>query len=225
MGTRRVVSAVLLATAAVTLAYYHQVDNRLRPADRVAIAAYFAAVGYSPPASLESYALQLAYIRAVQQAVLHCATGNDGIPQGFPREPADLLRRGSGLCYDRSRVIEKMLRFGGLQTRHCALYHRAAGASALQTLIDPHSDSHAVTEVRTSAGWLVVDSNEAWLSLDCGGRPQPIAAVHTWQRPLPAFYRQPFVCVYGLYSRHGRFYPPYNAVPDLHWPELLANVW
>ena len=109
-------------------------------------------------------------------------------------------------------LIEKMLRFRGLQT-----------------LLDPQSDSHAVTEVRTAAGWLVVDSNEAWLSIDRSGQPQPMTAVqeaaHTWQRPLPAFYRQPFICVYGLYSRHGRFYPPCNPVPDLHWKEVLANVW
>jgi hypothetical protein len=40
---------------------------------------------------------------------------------------------------------------------------------------------------------------------------------------LPEIYGAPFTYVYGL-SRHGRFYPPYNAVPDVNWGELAQNL-
>ena len=32
-----------------------------------------------------------------------------------------------------------------------------------------------------------------------------------------------FIFVFGLYSRHGNFYPPYNYVPDINWKELIQN--
>ena len=41
---------------------------------------------------------------------------------------------------------------------------------------------------------------------------------------LPEIYSAPFTWVYGFYSRHGRFYPPYNAVPDVNWGELAQNL-
>jgi len=37
-------------------------------------------------------------------------------------------------------------------------------------------------------------------------------------------YIKPFVCMYGLYSRHGRFYPPYGYLPDIHYGEFLYNI-
>jgi hypothetical protein len=38
-------------------------------------------------------------------------------------------------------------------------------------------------------------------------------------------YKQPLTFVYGLYSRHGKFYPPFNFVPDINWPEFVGNVY
>jgi len=40
----------------------------------------------------------------------------------------------------------------------------------------------------------------------------------------PIIYAKPFTFVYGLYSRHGYFYPPYNVIPDVNYGELLQNV-
>ena len=34
---------------------------------------------------------------------------------------------------------------------------------------------------------------------------------------------RPFTYLFGLYSRHGRFYPPYTPVPDLDWGQLGYN--
>ena len=32
-----------------------------------------------------------------------------------------------------------------------------------------------------------------------------------------------FIYIIGLYSRHGRFYPPYNFIPDINWGEFMYN--
>jgi hypothetical protein len=65
------------------------------------------------------------------------------------------------------------------------------------------------------------------------GRPLDLGAVRKnadrqWsgavKAPLPEIYGAPFTWVYGLYSRHGRFYPPYNPIPDLNGAELAQNL-
>ena len=104
----------------------------------------------------------------------------------------------------------------------------------MRALLTPGDPSHAVSEVLTRRGWLVVDSNTRWLALDRSSAPVSIAAVRAsaagrapiaWRQPPPfAIYRHPFVFVYGLYSRHGEFYPPYDFVPDVNYAELMHNV-
>ena len=105
----------------------------------------------------------------------------------------------------------------------------------MKSLLTPDISSHAVSEVLTKAGWLVVDSVDPWLSLDRAGRPVSMQAIGAdvdrgtinWDEKLlqhmGSIYREPFVIVYGLYSRHGRFYPPFNIIPDIHYGEFLAN--
>jgi hypothetical protein len=58
---------------------------------------------------------EIALIRSVQGRVLAAAPIDVGIPQFDSREPADLFRLGYGLCYDRSRAIDKALKFEGLR--------------------------------------------------------------------------------------------------------------
>jgi hypothetical protein len=67
------------------------------------------------------------------------------------------------------------------------------------------------------------------------GLPRSIAAISAaadggtaiqWEvRPPSDTYLHHFVFTYGLYARHGRFYPPYNFIPDVNYGELLQNVW
>ena len=68
--------------------------------------------------------------------------------------------------------------------------------------------SHAVSDVLTVDGWVRVDSNEAWVSVD-GPPPSPI---------------YDGVTIVGLYSQHGRFYPPFTPIPDVNWRELHRNL-
>lgn len=80
---------------------------------------------------------------------------------------------------------------------------------------------------------MIVDSKTRWAGLTSDGQPLDLAAIRAnpdrkWNRnvlgSLPEIYDAPFTWVYGLYSRHGRFYPPYDPIPDVNWGELAQNL-
>lgn len=229
---------VSLAVISVCLALFlvlglHEVDNSVTKEDRRYIDKFLAKGGAHTPSVNRRYDQELDFILRVQKAVLETAPGQDGIPFDAPREPKHLYLAKSGLCYDRSRAIEKILRASGFETRHIMLLSTKQTGSALKSLITPGVATHAVTEVLTSNGWLVVDSNHFWISLDKQGSPVSIEQLRaarpgtiTWKNPVPTnIYEEPFIFVYGLYSRHGRFYPPYDALPDVNYGELSQNLF
>lgn len=221
------VSACLVAVLG-----FHEVSNVLSEEDRVYVRKFLVERGVPALPNQRSYQQELAFIVQAQKAVLDVASGNDGIPFDAQREPKQLYQAKSGLCYDRSRVIEKIFRSANFRTRHISLYSTEQTRSAVKSLITPGVPSHAISEVLTSKGWLVVDSNDQWVSLDRLGNPVSIEDIQRfgaraiqWRSPVPSdFYEKPFMFVYGLYSRHGRFYPPYGFLPDVNYGELVQNV-
>jgi hypothetical protein len=183
-----------------------------------------------------SYEEQIAFVRKVQRSVLKIAPVNVGIPYGASREPKDLYQGGHGLCFDRSWTIEKILASNGFEVRHVALYRSHNRWLPRVSLIIPGIPSHAVSEVRTAKGWLVVDSNREWISVDNSGDPVSLSNIHSegiaatiWDtnqtNDLAPIFADRFVFVYGLYSRHGYFFPPFLPVPDVHWDDVLHNVF
>lgn len=223
--------ALILVVGAACFLRWHAVDNSLTDADRRYIPKYLENIDVPPRHA--SYAEQLDFIRSVQRAVLRIAAGNAGLPPGQKREPKELYEAGTGLCYDRSRVIEKILRYAGFRTRHVSVFSTAETGSAVRALVTPGVGSHAVTEVLTRKGWLVVDPNVAWVATDAGGRAVSMreiqaavdgAAIEWSAKPPAEIYLKPFALVYGLYSRHGQFYPPFNFVPDIEYGEFSGNA-
>lgn len=188
-------------------------------------------IGMTPP---ETFNEQVNTILAVQDAVLSTAPENKGIPFDRPRELSDLYAARSGLCFDRSRAIDKILKHLGFEVRHAAIYSTKSTGNRIASLLTPKTPSHAVTEVKTARGWLVVDPNRRWISLTAEGRPVDLetlqdmdASAQSWDprvtKRAGGIFRGPFTYVIGLYSRHGRFYPPYNPVPDIDWGQVLEN--
>ena len=176
---------------------------------------------------------EVALILRVQDRVLAVSPEERGIGLDQRRELSDLIRARHGACFDRSRAIETILRSYGFQTRHAAMYSTVETGSALRALTTPDNISHALTEVKTSRGWMIVDSKTRWAGLTSDGQPLDLAAIRAnpdrkWNRnvlgSLPEIYDAPFTWVYGLYSRHGRFYPPYDPIPDVNWGELAQNL-
>ena len=209
----------------------NRVDNAITEEDKRFIPHYVESI---PPLEHNStYTEELEIIKHIQDAVLTVAPNNEGLPYNTEREPKDVYLASKGLCYDRSRVIEKILRYSGFNTRHISIFSTTKTRSAFKSLMTPGVLSHAVTEVLTKKGWLVVDSNHRWISIDRHGNPFSIAQIQLniegsdqipWRHNPPhKIYREPFTFVYGLYSRHGKFYPPYNFIPDVNYEELLQN--
>lgn len=211
---------------------YHAVDKSLSEEDKQFIPKYLENVGSLP--ENPSYSEQLNFIVAIQNSVLNVAPRNGGLPLGQKREPKELLEAGIGLCFDRSRVIEKILIYHGFETRHISIYSKRQTNSTIKSIITPGVPSHAVTEVYTKNGWLIVDSNAPWVSIDTNNQPVSIESIQysiknqisiQWRlQPPTHFYVEPFAFIYGLYSRHGRFYPPYNFIPDIHYGEFIQNI-
>ena len=169
----------------------------------------------------------------VQDAVLRAAPVNDGIPLGQLREPRELYEAHSGLCYDRSRSIEKALALLGMETRHVAVYSLADALTPLDALFSSGTPSHALTEVLTRRGWMLVDSNDRWIGLQANGQPvsaddlEALGDAVVWSPRMAGdmapIFHEDFIHVYGLYSRHGLFYPPMDGVPDVNLAELVQN--
>jgi hypothetical protein len=181
-----------------------------------------------------SYEDQILLIEAVQAAVLQHNPVGKGIPDNQPRNPKDLYNFGAGLCFDRSYTLEKIFLSLGFKVRHMSLYADMPNMGLLAEMTKAQIPSHAVSEVKTAEGWLIVDSNNPWLGLDQSGKPHSMKTIKkanyqvAWKTP-PAkgydlFYSKDCTYIYGLFSRHGRFYPPYNPVPDVRWVQLFQNL-
>jgi transglutaminase-like putative cysteine protease len=225
---------IILVVASFTLAAlaYCEVSNEITAEDHAYITKYLEAGQIHSLPSERGYGDEIRFLIHVQQVVQRISATSEGLPLGTPREPRDLYLARKGLCYDRSRVIEKILRSVGLRTRHISIYSTKNASSAFAALSTEQTASHAVSEVLTTKGWVVVDSNEPWLSIDGNGNPVSIGQIQTdvsdkrivWSNPVfPDIYKNPFIYIYGLYSRHGNFYPPFNSVPDVNYKELLQN--
>ncbi len=225
-------STASLVLMVSSLLYGNAVNNDLTEEDLISIPLYLADVDPLPVDA--DYEAELAYIRAVQHAVLDIASGNTGVPEGRRREPMQLYLSGSGLCYDRSRVIEKILHYAGFQTRHVFIIALEQNASPWGSFLSSDVMSHAVTEVLTRKSWMVIDSNTDWVAMADDRTPVSIRQIHRyaknsagsqWHNPPPNdIYNEPFTYLYGLHSRHGAFFPPYNRIPDIQYGEFIQNL-
>jgi hypothetical protein len=114
----------------------------------------------------------------------------------------------------------------GFETRHVFLLYRE-NKSFLFALTSYGHPTHAVTEAKTSKGWMLVDSNTQWLALtrDCA----PVNAAGVWQRfgefdSAPKYFISPSWAIRGLYARKGQLYKPYIPFPQMNWPDFFNWV-
>ncbi len=217
-----------------------EVSPVITPADEVAIIDILADHGVNPLLVVADrntdFNSQVAAIRKIQQAVLDTAPNETKIPPNQSREPADLLRLGHGQCSDRARAMDKALRYLGYQSRFVSVFAADKVAMPVLAVITNNRDkvrSHALVEVMTKKGWLLVDTIPPFVAVTKDGNAVSVTAMRdlaaknqlpAWQEnaPYPLLTRK-FLPVYGLYARHGGFYPPYDAIPDVNWTELKAN--
>jgi hypothetical protein len=229
-----VFSGFVLALCGAALAL-HDVPTAPTQDDRAALATIAPGGALTEPSTPRSFDAEIAIIRAIQDGVLKAAPLNDGIPLGQPREPKDLIAEGHGLCFDRSRAIEKALTLAGIENRHAFVYAHDGGLDAALALFEPNVPSHAVTEALTRKGWILIDSNARWIGLTASGDVRSLddlasdagLAAEAWDADnaeINSIFARPFGYVFGLYSRHGRFYAPYSPIPDLDAAQLHHNL-
>jgi hypothetical protein len=167
---------------------------------------------------------EIAAIKIIQHLVFKKAPIGLGIPDYETREPENLIRNRQGLCYDRSRTLDKAFDYINLPTRHVYLLYRQ-NRGFWSAMFHYGQSSHAVTEVKTSKGWMVVDSNEEWIALTRDG--QVVNADDVWKRSsefdsIPIYLKSPWWAIRGMYSRKGQLYPPYILFPDINWPNFFS---
>lgn len=188
-------------------------------------------LGLTKPQAMGTYEIELQLIKSLQSQVLKEAPGQQGIADYENREPEDLLRNKSGLCFDRSRTFDKLFNWYGFETRHVYVLFAKDPATGQnlpfwRALLTKGTASHAVTEVKTSRGWLVVDSNMAWISVATDG--SPVDADHIYKHAnrfgssIPEYWDQPYWAIRGMYSRRGQFYRPYIPYPELNWYDFAS---
>jgi hypothetical protein len=237
-GRRWAWLGAIVLTMALVAVGSQNVSTTVTPEDAEYAEHIMSAAGYIGErrqfGDLLQFESQVRAVAAVQDAVLVASPTNIGVALNRQREPKDLFLLKQGLCFDRSRAIEKLLTYLGLEVRHVAVY-ATASRSALAALLTPENPSHAVSEVRTAKGWLLVDSNNRWLGVDANRNPVSTLGLKKlserrgpWAPESKArinpIFLDDFVFVYGLYSRHGRFYPPFTSFPDVNFRQLVSNL-
>ena len=217
-------AAVIVASIPIFLGFSTNVSTNVDATDEQALRQQ---MGLKPERGRPlTFDEEINFIRFVQEKTFALAPINRGIPEFEQREPADLFRLGFGLCYDRSRTIEKALTFSGFETRHVYILF-SFDKSFLTALFSYRQPSHAVTEVLTKRGWLLIDSNSPWISLDTSGNP--VAADQISRQlskfgTVPDFVREKFWIIRGMYSRKGFFYRPYLPFPEMNWSDFFRSL-
>lgn len=223
--------ACIVAVTVILAAY--NVPTSVTQEDKIATAMILGLLPGTIPQKADTFEGEIRDVLRVQAAVHALVDHRDGIPHGVTREPMDLFQRRNGLCYDVSRAIEKILTLMGYETRHAFIITRRPSERVMFPLLTPSISSHAISEVLTRKGWMGVGSVEFWIGLDSDGNVfdlgdlqkisgQPPHLDARLEGPIPGILIDPFVYYYGLYARHGKFYPPYNAIPDVNWPDFVS---
>lgn len=150
------------------------------------------------------------------------------IPMDQPRELENWYSNRTGICWDVTRASEAFLSYLGFQVRHVSIYSLVSNSSPYIAFVTPRNASHAVTEVLTSRGWMLFDPNYGKLYVDEKGVPIAVSEVHDALKSerialksAHEIFNSNYLAIYGLYSRHGRFYPPYVPVPDVSWVDFV----
>lgn len=236
MGSRLLKRGLIFLLITGGFFLLHNVSRKITPADRVVFTKLLEDDEfYRLEKNKNDFSKEIEQVKAIQILIQDLApNGTSPIPQNYSRQPVDLLNAKSGLCYDRAYTLAKLYRYLGWETRHVALYQNDPGQYNLLELFNRKIKSHASIEVKTQRGWLIIDPDEPWISLavdssvHCYVEVQKAEKTIVWlQSPTMSMSwhltKLPIV-VYGLYSRHGRFFPPYNFIPDVNWRELLHNI-
>jgi hypothetical protein len=150
-----------------------------------------------------------------------------------------------GECYDRAVLLEKLMDYFNFKYRHVFIYYVRENGQLKVTepgdFLKAKTNSHALLEVKTSRGWMVMDSNTDCLGLSKSNEPMTMSDFRYLlknKKPIDLKY-SPTVgdisfwvkypnlkFVYGVYSRKGQFLKPRLPlpIPSVNFRMLLYNI-
>jgi len=140
-------------------------------------------------------------------------------PPGKTREPSDFLNAPSLVCHTITRSLEKALVHRGFEIRH--IFVLETKGEGIWSVFKSNIESHAIVEVKTERGWLALDPhfNQIYFSGQVTYGVDQIDQLHLPKHPI---FKKRHLIVYGLYSRHGKQYPPFIRIPDINWVDFLT---
>jgi hypothetical protein len=237
IGRLLLIALPYLLLLVVWILAYHQVDNSVTDEDRQYLGLIFNLGGVEPLPPQADHQRLINFIVEVNKAVLAASPEAKPIAPGGPRGPRELYQSRTGGSHDRCRVMEKAFIMHGLTIRHALVYPSSPAGGNPGAAGEPTAEAYAVCEVLTPQGWLLVDADNPWLALDQDLNPFSLEAVRadlslkgiawhpSYSLQKPEFLRKQFAYCYGVYSSHGLFYPPYNFIPDIYWPQVGYNFF
>lgn len=219
---------IFLTLLLLIVLFTGSVDNAITESDKRAISQLGPMIEC---AKTEDFKSELNCVQAVQNSIRNLIPDQTcpSITNDLRIEPESFIKRGYGCCYSRARFTEKALRFYGFKTRRVAIH--VDGPYGIPGTLMLKTASHATTEVLTSRGWMGVDSNEPFILITRSGQPLTFKNFKSHreeleQNPIPeSFYQHEYTVVYGLYSRHGKFYGAPLPVPEFIFNELINNFY
>jgi len=175
-----------------------------------------------------TYQKEIICIKSIQQSQLNLIEDTNCRGKFINLGSLEVINKNSACCFDRSRITEQALQIYGFKVRHVHL--NLTDKRGFFNLLVSGSDSHAVTEVLTSKGWLGVDSNEPFILQDKDNFPNTYKqAIHNGVINMHTdnhFYKKPLTYVIGLYSRNGTFFQPYLPfVPEINIKDFFGNFF
>ena len=182
----------------------------------------FMAEGFLPTQKPIEYKDQINLIKDLQSRVIDKFPIGEGIEIFNEREPSNLNFTRRGLCFDRSRYLDKLYKFYGFNSRHVFLLYKENN-NFISTFVTKGSPSHAATQVLTVKGYVLVDSNFKEVLLNGNGEPIILTDLAKGGANIIG-YNKSFWPIIGLYSRNGNLYKPYLPVPDVNLYALMENI-
>jgi hypothetical protein len=178
-------------------------------------------VSAQPDSIHSSFDKEIDFISTIQDSVLQ-SIRHDMIKYNQVGDCKIYYTGRKGSCYDRAIFMEKIFSSYGFPIRHLYLYFNSDSTPiATFDIFNKGLTSHAMLEVKTKNGWILVGTNGNWLALDQEKNPLKIQQVREVLKkgsftPYKktnigiTFYEtfqipSNFKVIYGVYSRHGEF--------------------
>src|SRR4030095_8574908 len=109
---------------------------------------------------------EFAFISKVQDSVV-TNIAHEQIPSKYFGSVAYYYNNRKGFCYVRAVLMEKIFYYYGFHFRHAFIYFGNNRQQARTwDFFKRDLPSHALFEIKTKNGWMVVGTNENWLGID-----------------------------------------------------------